>query len=68
MSGGKEVSTGKLRNELKSIVDKEDKQNPYTDDQLVDMMKETGYKIARRTVVKYRNMLGIPVARLRKEL
>lgn len=66
--GGKDVSTGKLKNELIAIVDNEDKSSPYTDEQLVKIMKSKGYKIARRTVVKYRQILNIPVAVLRKEL
>ena len=44
------------------------KSNPYTDDQLVVILNAKGYNIARRTVAKYREMLNIPVARLRKEL
>ncbi|MEY3594100.1 MAG: polymerase sigma-54 factor, partial [Bacteroidota bacterium] len=41
---------------------------PLTDEALMDLLKEKGYNIARRTVAKYREQLGIPVARLRKEL
>lgn len=67
-SSGEEVSTGELRNVLKSIVDAEDKKSPLTDDELVDRMEKKGYQIARRTVAKYRQMLDIPVARLRREI
>lgn len=67
-SSGEEVSTGELRNVLKSIVDAEDKRSPLTDDELVDRMEKKGYQIARRTVAKYRQMLDIPVARLRREI
>lgn len=67
-SSGEEVSTGELRNVLKGIVDAEDKNKPLTDDELVDKMKKKGYKIARRTIAKYRQMLDIPVARLRREI
>lgn len=67
-SSGEEVSTGELRNVLKSIVDAEDKNRPLTDDELVDRMEKRGYQIARRTVAKYRQMLDIPVARLRREI
>ncbi len=67
-SSGEEVSTGELRNILKSIVDAEDKKRPLTDDELVDRMEKKGYQIARRTVAKYRQMLDIPVARLRREI
>lgn len=67
-TAGEEVSTGELKNELKSIVDQEDKKKPLTDDELVDLMQKRGYQIARRTVAKYRQMLDIPVARLRREI
>lgn len=67
-SSGEEVSTGELRNVLKGIVDAEDKSRPLTDDELVDKMEKKGYQIARRTVAKYRQMLDIPVARLRREI
>ncbi|MFN6293769.1 MAG: hypothetical protein ACK4ZQ_06785, partial [Bacteroidota bacterium] len=46
----------------------EDKVKPLTDEALMDLLKEKGYNIARRTVAKYREQLGIPVARLRKEI
>ena len=46
----------------------EDKRRPLTDDQLVVEMNKRGYKVARRTIAKYRDQLGIPKARLRKEL
>ena len=49
-------------------IDAEDKRKPLTDDQLVDEMTRRGYKVARRTIAKYRDMLNIPKARLRKEL
>lgn len=67
-SNGEEVSTGELRNALKSIIDAEDKRKPLTDDELVDRMEKKGYQIARRTIAKYRQMLDIPVARLRREI
>ena len=65
---GEEVSTRELKKALQECVDHEDKGNPLTDDQLVGLMVERGYKVARRTVAKYRDQLGIPKARLRKEL
>jgi RNA polymerase sigma-54 factor len=65
---GEEVSTREVKKFLKDIVEGEDKSNPYTDDQLVDMLKEKGYNIARRTIAKYRKNLRIPVARLRIEI
>ena len=67
-SEGNEVSTRELKKALREIVDNEDKSKPLTDDQLVAMMNEKGYKVARRTIAKYRDQLGIPKARLRKEL
>ncbi len=65
---GEEVSTREIKNVLKKIIDHEDRRKPYTDEQLTSLLKEKGYPIARRTVAKYREQLGIPVARLRKEL
>lgn len=63
---GDEVSTREIKKILQELIDGEDKQNPLTDEQLVTMMGEHGYPIARRTIAKYRDLLGIPVARLRK--
>ena len=65
-SEGDEVSTRELKKMLQELIDNEDKRNPLTDDQLVTLMKEHGYPIARRTIAKYRDLLGVPVARLRK--
>ena len=65
--GGEELSTRKMKIALKEIVEKEDKNKPMSDDALTQAMKAQGYPIARRTVAKYREQLGIPVARLRKE-
>ena len=65
---GEEVSTRELKKALQDCVDNEDKQKPLTDDELVEKMTEKGYKVARRTVAKYRDQLGIPKARLRREL
>jgi RNA polymerase sigma-54 factor len=65
---GEEVSTREVKTILKDLIDAEDKQKPLTDEQLMLALKEKGYPIARRTVAKYREQLGIPVARLRKEL
>ena len=49
-------------------MDAESKRKPLSDEKLKDMLLEKGYDIARRTVAKYREQLGVPVARLRKEL
>ncbi|MBR5104680.1 MAG: RNA polymerase factor sigma-54 [Bacteroidales bacterium] len=65
---GDEVSTRELKKVLQECVDAEDKHKPLTDDELVVKMTEKGYKVARRTVAKYRDQLGIPKARLRREL
>ena len=63
---GDEVSTHELKKMLQELIEKEDKFAPLTDEQLVDYMAKHGYPIARRTIAKYREQLGIPVARLRK--
>lgn len=65
---GEEVSTKEIKNHLQEVINSEDKRKPLTDDALVDLLKEKGYNIARRTIAKYREQLNIPVARLRKEL
>ena len=67
-SEGDEVSTREIKKILKECIEAEDKQNPLTDEQLVEVLGEKGYPIARRTVAKYRDLLGIPVARMRKTL
>jgi RNA polymerase sigma-54 factor len=53
---------------LEDCITAESKKKPLTDDRLCKILKEKGYNIARRTVAKYREQLGIPVARLRKEV
>lgn len=65
---GDQVSTRELKKTLQELVDGEDKRHPLTDDQLVEMMNARGYKVARRTIAKYRDQLKIPKARLRSEL
>ena len=65
---GEEISTIEIKKILEKIVSSEDKRKPETDEKLVKILKEKGYKIARRTVAKYREQLNIPVARLRKEI
>ena len=64
--GGEEMSTREIKAALRDIIDNEDKSNPLSDEALCKMLAEKGYPIARRTVSKYREMLGIPVKRLRK--
>lgn len=65
---GEEVSTREIKNILEMVIKDEDKRKPLTDDHLADILKEKGYPIARRTIAKYRELLDIPVARLRKTL
>ena len=65
---GEEVSTREIKNLLSQLINEEDKSAPLTDDQLVTALAEHGYPIARRTIAKYRDLLGIPTARLRKRL
>ncbi len=65
---GEEVSTHEIKKVMLECIEEEDKQNPLSDDKLVKVLKQKGYKIARRTVAKYREQLNIPVARLRKAI
>jgi RNA polymerase sigma-54 factor len=65
---GEEVSNKHIKERLKEIIDDEDKNKPYSDDKLAELLNDEGIHIARRTVAKYREQLRIPVARLRKEL
>ncbi len=65
---GEEVSTREVKKILSEAIEGEQKKKPLTDEKLMDLLKEKGYNIARRTVAKYREQLNIPVARLRKEL
>ena len=65
---GDEISTREIKKILQELIDSEDKRNPLTDEQLVSALSKHGYPIARRTIAKYRDLLGVPVARLRKTL
>ncbi len=65
---GEEVSTREIKKILQECIKAEEKRKPLTDEKLAEILKEKGYHIARRTVAKYREQLGIPVARLRKEI
>jgi len=67
-SEGEEVSTKEIKKILEEAIGDEEKRKPLTDQELAELLKEKGYPIARRTVAKYREQLGLPVARLRKEL
>lgn len=65
---GEEVSTREIKKILETIIEKENKRKPLTDEKLASFLLEKGYPIARRTVAKYREQLDIPVARLRKKI
>ncbi|MFZ4797137.1 MAG: RNA polymerase factor sigma-54 [Bacteroidia bacterium] len=65
---GEEVSSREVKKILKEAIEVEDKHKPLPDEKLMEILKEKGYNIARRTVAKYREQLNLPVARLRKEL
>ncbi|MDP4826795.1 MAG: RNA polymerase sigma-54 factor, partial [Flavobacteriales bacterium] len=65
---GEEVSTREVKKILQDAIEAEEKRKPLTDERLMQLLKEKGYNIARRTVAKYREQLNIPVARLRKQL
>jgi RNA polymerase sigma-54 factor len=65
---GEEVSTREIKKILETVIEKEDKKKPLTDEKLAKILKKKGYPIARRTVAKYREQLDISVARLRKQI
>jgi RNA polymerase sigma-54 factor len=65
---GDEISTKEIKQVVKKLIEEEDKSLPLTDDKVVELLKKQGYGIARRTVAKYREQLGIAPSRLRKEL
>ena len=67
-TSGEEISTIEIKKILEGVILNENKRKPETDEKLVKILNEKGYKIARRTVAKYREQLNIPVARLRKEI
>ena len=67
-TSGEEISTIEIKKILEGVILNENKRKPETDEKLVQILNEKGYKIARRTVAKYREQLNIPVARLRKEI
>ena len=64
---GEELSTRQIKAVLRDIIEAEDKHKPLSDDALREQLTEKGFPIARRTIAKYREALGIPIARLRKE-
>ena len=66
LSDGSTISTFIIKRVLENIIQSENKDAPYSDDTLVKKLSENGYLLARRTIAKYRDKLGYPVARLRK--
>ena len=68
LSDGNILGTFIIKRALEKIINTEDKTKPMSDDALVDALIQKGYKMARRTVAKYRDQMGYPVARLRKEI
>ena len=66
-TGDGEASTRQIKAVLRDIIDAEDKHKPLSDEALTAALADKGFPIARRTVAKYREQLGIPVARLRSE-
>ncbi|MDR2413819.1 MAG: RNA polymerase factor sigma-54 [Odoribacteraceae bacterium] len=67
-SSGEEIRTGEVKNAMMDLLDNEDKRKPLTDDEIGELLNARGYPIARRTIAKYRQLLDIPVARLRREV
>lgn len=63
---GEELSVREIKKILKETIDQEDKKKPLTDDELMKILKQKGYPLARRTIAKYRQQMNIPVARLRR--
>jgi RNA polymerase sigma-54 factor len=63
---GEDISTRELKNILREIIEQEPVDSPHADEELEKILAEKGYVVKRRTVAKYREQLGIPVARLRK--
>jgi RNA polymerase sigma-54 factor len=66
-ASGEEVAWETIKQKLLEVIDKEDKSNPLSDEDLVNKLHEAGYPVARRTVTKYRKMLNIPSSRQRKD-
>ncbi|MDE6336192.1 MAG: RNA polymerase factor sigma-54 [Muribaculaceae bacterium] len=62
------LTNRKIEAEIEDLVNKEDKKHPLSDEKIKQLMEERGYDVSRRTVAKYRDRKGIPVARLRKEM
>ena len=65
---GEDVSTIEIKKILKNLISNENKKEPLPDLALSESLKEKGYRVARRTVAKYREQMDIPIARLRKSI
>lgn len=65
---GEEFSIHEVKNALQDIIENEDKKHPYSDEKLAELLTKEGFDIARRTVAKYRDQLGLPTAQLRKQI
>jgi len=65
---GESISTQKIKSKMREIIQNENHKKPYTDSDLVKLLKNSGFPIARRTVAKYREQLIIPVARMRRQI
>lgn len=68
LKNGKVYGTFVIKKALEKIINNENKKEPLSDDLLVEKLEKIGYKLARRTIAKYRDQMGFPVARLRKEI
>ena len=68
LSDGRILGTFVIKKALERLIENEDKQSPFSDDALVAKLTQDGYTLARRTIAKYRDQMGFPVARLRKEI
>ena len=65
--GGEDVAWNKVRIELQKLIDNEDKSKPYSDVEIMRLLKNPGFNVARRTVTKYREKLDIPSSRQRRD-
>ena len=65
---GVAVSSTEIKNRIKEIVESEDEKNPLSDEKITSILNEDGYKIARRTVAKYREKSGILTAKMRRKI
>ena len=68
LKDGRILGTFIIKKTLETIIQSENKQSPFSDDVLVNKLNDSGYTLARRTVAKYRDQMGYPVARLRKKI